>query len=123
MNGAIEMPPLLRAIVSRSEDDLWEAKLLELNIAVSAEDQDDLCKEIEHALRVAYHAALKYGCTPLVGFVRDQIDEQDLAHFDSVDTPSLHHLSLDAEIMAALNMALRHEIPVARIEVAYAQAA
>ncbi len=98
----------LRAVIIPSKDEsLFEAQLLELNIAVSAQSVDDLFAEIEHALIMEYHLANRYGTVPFESFVgRASLKFEKLWRSVSDDSVAGRELDIPEEVAEALAKAL-----------------
>lgn len=63
------MNTLRAVIIPSSNENFFQAQLLELDIAVSASSVDELFAEIEHVLMLEYHLANRYGTVPFSSFV------------------------------------------------------
>lgn len=93
----------LRALIRRSGD-LFEARLLELDIAVCADSEDGIMREIEYAISLEYQVARDLGLTPFANLVRRDSSLADLwsqAQGSAKESAiSLHPQVLDALLIA-----------------------
>lgn len=98
---------LLRALVrTGGEGGVWEAQLLELDIAVAAPTQDALFDEIAYALTAEYTLAVERGQTPFINIVKCT-PQAFHDGFAMAGTPKLRQIALSDEVIRALSIALR----------------
>lgn len=90
---------LLRAQV-RTTDGWWELALLDLDIVADGGSEDEMLRDVEHALISEYHLALRAGETPFVKLFRGCPAEVSRA-WESNDK-ALRFLKLPPEVKMAL---------------------
>lgn len=99
----------LRAI-ARNVGGLIEAQLLELDIAVSASNVDDLVREIEHAIIAEYMIAREHGFTPFAAIAHRTPEHfkawWPVAAAEGDRSLTTRDLNLPDEVMDALAIAL-----------------
>lgn len=102
----VDIQPLLRAAISEVETGLFEGRVLELDLCVSGSTVEEVCQEIEYALRVSYYAAIHEGLTPFADLV-EAIDPREERQWGKMCQRSSWQMELETEVIRALAIALR----------------
>lgn len=96
----------LRAIVRRSEERWFEAQLLELDIAVSADSFEGIIRELQHAIIVEYQVAKELGHTPFANVVVDEPPAELARWWMAGSKGNSREVALPAVVFDALKIAL-----------------
>jgi hypothetical protein len=101
---SVKLEPMLRVKIEKT-DDLYEGYLLELNLVVSGLSVDEVCEEVEHAITVAYHAAVNEGQAPFVSMISspNTIDETTWRYSEHES----REMNVSNEVMQGLATAFR----------------
>lgn len=118
----IKMQPLLRALVRKLEDDVFEGTVVELQIVVSGKTQDEVCEEIEHAILASYHAAIHINQSPFLDLLREQRDAVGIAWSHETKS-SVRKMMLPDDVIRALSIAVKSPKINATVEFCYNNAA
>lgn len=95
----------LRALIRRPNGEgLWEAKLLELDIAVTAKTEEALLSEIAYALTAEYKLAVEKGLAPF-NAILNCVPTAYHDNYAAAGIPGIRPLPLPVEVLQALAIA------------------
>jgi hypothetical protein len=103
-------PMTLRILVETSDDGWLEAQMLELDIAVAAQDHEQLLAELQHAIESHYHIARHLKRTPFVN--QTAVPEEFERKWNDAGASPMGALFIAEEIVDALAAVLRAPTPI-----------
>lgn len=85
----------LRAIVQSASENVLEARLLGVQIAVTSDSMDGIVEELEWAIAAEYQIAKELGYTPFVNCVDRISSKSDESEWRSLDGPNTETRTLN----------------------------